>query len=85
VIQFLRTRDSAGHLVTGRYRILDTPTLTTAQLSPWTAGRTVTTGAVRKIAFLYPAINAAVNTQKVTTRKVGRPFGAPRGRRSTRR
>lgn len=84
-IQFLRTRDTAGHLVTGKYRILDAPTLTTVQLAPWTAGRTVANGTVRKVVYDYFAINSAINTKKITTRKVGRPFGAPRGRRSSRR
>jgi hypothetical protein len=84
-VQFMRTRDAAGHLVTGRFRVLDTPTLTTVQLSPWVAGRTITTGTLRRVEFIYPAVSSAVNSLKITTRKVGRPFGAPRGRRSVRR
>lgn len=79
-LKFLRTRDIAGHAVQGTFGVVTSPTPLTLQLASWT-GQTINRGTVRRQAYVYSPIESVVNTGKVVSRRVGRPFGSPVGRR----
>jgi hypothetical protein len=80
-LTFLRTRDSLGNAVTGNFSVVSTPTTQSLVVNPWTSGRLVTTGTLRRTEYLYPIINQMRTDNRVVSRRVGRPFGSPVGRR----
>ena len=84
-IKIMRTRSTVGQTVTGEFFVASAPSTFTAQLSGWGGQAVLNNGSFRKIAYVFKNINAFEYGQKVTSRKVGRPFDSPRGRQSTRR
>jgi len=72
------TNDKA---VTGKFRVIDTPTLKTFTVMQWSAGAAYQ-GQVRRVANAYSLVNsAAAEPVRIVTRKVGRPFDQYVGRR----
>lgn len=79
-MQTMRMRDAYGRSVKGRFLVATKTSSTVGTLANWTAG-TVTIGRLRRRLIIYSAITS-VDTGRITTRKVGRPFVQYSGRRS---
>jgi hypothetical protein len=83
-IRFFRTKDAVNLSVGLPYRVLSVQSARQFTLNNWPAGRLVTTGRVRKIGFNYLPISSFLGPRKVVSRKVGRVFNEPVGRRRRR-
>jgi len=79
-LKFFRTRDTLGKTVKGTYAIVSGDFATGYQLSPWTPGRLVVEGKVRNY-VLRPEQVVQIQIAKAGSRKTGRIFGVPAGRR----
>lgn len=86
MVRILRTVDAGHNLRGGRFQVsVIGPGTNTFTLNNWNYGAT-TGGSVRLDGVVYPTVDSAnTNWSRVTTRRVGRPFNAWRGRRSKRR
>jgi hypothetical protein len=83
-IKLYRTNTTTGKNVSQVFT-LGTPT--SARVFPligWLDGDVVTKGYVRLYVFAYPQITGWINTFATRSRRVGRPFGLPVGRRRAR-
>jgi len=80
LVQLYRTRDTGGYDVSGTYRVAAAPTGTTAELANWDSDSTVVKGQFRKFQYAYTNIASTEISGRIVSRKVGRPFGVPRGR-----
>jgi len=84
LIKMNHVNDIHGQPVRGDFQILTTPTPETATIANWTEQSVQRNGKFRKVAYVFKNITSYEYQNKITSRKVGRPFGSPRGRRSSR-
>jgi len=85
-LMMLRVKDITGKPVKGTFYVLTKPTARTGTLLNWTGQTVGQSGEVRRRNFVYLAVQQGSNTPlRATTRKVGRPSNAYRGRVSARR
>lgn len=87
IVQVLRTRDGFGDQVGGMFRVGTVTNASNITLDAWTFGAT-NGGKVRINSFVYPLVDSAdivPENARAVMKKVGRPFGAFRGRASKRR
>jgi len=87
LVTVLRSTDSFGRRFGGRFRVDTVTDSTHFKLAGWTGYPATIGGNVRPYAVIYPAIGSTLGLSpvRVTTRKVGSPFGRYRGKASTRR
>lgn len=82
--KFYRQRTVNGLLLPKPFVIAAVTSSTTFQLAAWPTGETVLGGYGRLYAISYSDIAEVRNTNRTLSRKVGRPFGQPVGRRKVR-
>jgi len=80
-VKLYRTQNTLGQNVSFPFVIASVPTASTFQLIGWPAGEIVSKGNARRREYVYREIVDFFNTKRVTSRRVGRPFGLPVGRR----
>jgi len=83
-IKMNHANDIHGQPVRGQFVVLTAPTPETATLANWTEQSVQRNGTFRKVAYVFKNITSYNYTNRVTSRRVGRPFGSPVGRRSRR-
>jgi hypothetical protein len=85
-VQFMRTRDQYGRTIKGTFTVAEVTDGFNFAVSNWTYGN-VDRGFVRRVgAPIFPvALDGSFTPVRITTRRVGRPFGQYRGRQSKRR
>lgn len=83
--QLYKTRATDHTNVSGIYTISGEALPATGTLLNWPAGLVVTKGQARLYTVSYERITSTYNTRRVVSRRVGRPFGLPVGRRRSRR
>jgi hypothetical protein len=82
MVKVLRSHDSFGASIGGKFMVELIGTATSVKVRNWTAGA-CTGGALRKHAFVYPFVDSLNCTiGRLVTKRVGRPFIQYRGRRS---
>jgi len=81
-VRLFRTRDNQGRNVSFSFAVATKSSDTLFTLAGWPAGRIVARGQVRKLEHVYRRVVAWDNTERVWSRKVGRPFGLRPGRQS---
>lgn len=83
-LKFYRKRTVAGRLLSQPY-IIAAPVATSQwQLAGWPAGDLVAGGYIRKLQYVLTDVSNIDNTGRTLSRRVGRPFGQPVGRRKSR-
>lgn len=85
MVRILRSLDTGRNLRGGRFQCSGSSIGNTFQIANWGFGNT-TGGSARLDAIVYPTVDSVnSNFQRILVRRVGRPFGGYRGRRSKRR
>lgn len=74
-----RLKDALGKNIKGKFRVLNSPSSVTAQLSGWPPTRSAVSGSLREINIVDSMIIDAF-VERAALKKVGRPFGLFRGR-----
>lgn len=87
MVRVLRTRTVDGDLLGGRFQVASVgPGNNVFTLANWSPAEATTGGRVRRDSIVFlPADNTRAAAYRAVIRKVGRPFGAYRGRRSAKR
>lgn len=80
-VKLYRTTDTTGENVSFTFVLGQPVNDTNHFLLGWPLGREVSKGFVRLLEYDYPVIDDWVNTGRIASRRVGRPFGLPVGRR----
>lgn len=84
-VTLLRTNNTTGLNVSGRYYVSAKTTAQSGTLAAWDGGTVTNKGKMRKFDYDYPIVAAnSLVVGQVTTRKVGRPFDLYRGRATKR-
>lgn len=83
-VTFNKVQDTSGNRFRGTFRVGVASTLRQVTLIGWPYGD-VTGGTAQKLVIIYPAMpRSGMVAEKISFRKVGRPFDQFRGRRSKR-
>jgi len=82
-VTILRSLDANRKKRGGDFKVRDVTNSTTFRIWNWPYGDT-TNGVVRKLLITYPAYGLQLSSPRLTTRKVGRPFGLYVGKAGTR-
>lgn len=82
-VELLNAKGPFGQSVSGKYFVKTVATAKTGTLANWGGTVVAQSGTMRKLEIIYPLIKAgSFTTLRITTRKVGRPFGLYLGRRT---